>query len=100
MARILRRAALDVTVKSDWASAFPIRCVIRIDSWPRTHRAEEDVLNWIDHDTGVSTPNHQIPRLGMRHSLKFWASDIEIKGTHVGIRKSGPIVYCVYEMRT
>src|SRR4029077_19788962 len=94
LAGILYRIAFDVTVKSDWPPLLPRQRVIAIDPWPRTHGAEKHALRWTNYDPDMPTPNNQISRLGMSHSLKIRGSDVEIGGVYVAVGKTSVSIYC------
>ena len=93
-------ARLDVAVKSQLPPLSPIRRVVIVDTRPRAEGTEKCVLGWMDYDSYMPRPNHQVSGLGMCHPLKRATSRIEARGTHIRIGKTSPIINSVYEVRT
>src|SRR5438067_13902197 len=76
--RIVTRPTLNVPVKSDRASIFPILRVVGINSGTVTQRAEEGALHRIHHNSHMSAPNHQVSRLRMLHAPEPIGSSIQV----------------------
>jgi hypothetical protein len=93
-----RGAAFYVAVKSGGSSLSPILRVVGIDSRTVPEGAEEGALRWIDHDSDMPTPHHQIPGLRMSHSLKMIISNIEIGRTCVGVGEARAVIDCVHQV--
>jgi hypothetical protein len=94
-----RSAPLNISIKTDLASPLPIGCIVGVYSRTGTHRAEENMLRRIDHNSYMPAPNHQVARLRPCHADKFIRADIEIRRTHVRIRKAGANIDTLYKMR-
>src|SRR5207244_8408993 len=94
-----RASDLDVAEETDLASSLPVGCIVGIDSWSGTHGTEENVLRGVHYDPHMPPPNKQVSGLRICHTLKFINSLIEIRRTHVSIRKASPQIDCMYEMR-
>src|ERR1700752_4951551 len=82
----------DVPVKTKLTALLPIRCVIYVDPRSRTECAEKNMVRWINHDSYMPAPRHQIARLRMDHALKLAGSNVKIGRIHVGIREPRPII--------
>src|SRR4029079_7301373 len=87
--RHVRRVGLYVAVEPGLSALLPILGVIGIDAGPATQPAEESALRRIDHDAHLPRPHHQVPGLGMRHSLELVGPVVKIGRTGVRIRKPG-----------
>lgn len=79
------RPALDISVKSDRTSAFPILRIVAIDPWAMTECAEKRVLRGIDDNSDMPAPDHQVPWLRMFHAPKLISSVEEIRRTRIRI---------------
>src|SRR6266567_3409157 len=97
--RIVTRPTLNVSVKSDRASVFPILRVVGINSRAVTQRAEEGALHWVDHNSHMPAPNHQVSWLRMFHAPELIGSLIQVGRTRIGITEPGLVINRVHQMR-
>src|SRR5438874_1454965 len=98
--RIVTRPALNVAVKPDRASIFPILRVVSINSGAVTQRAEEGALHWVDHNSHMPAPNHQVSWLRMLHAPELIGSLIQVGRTRIGIAEPSLVINRVHQMRT
>src|SRR5439155_18617047 len=98
--RIVTRPTLNVAVKPDRTSIFPILRVVSINSGTVTQRAEEGALHWVDHNSHVPAPNYQVARLRMLHAPELIGSLIQVGRTRIGIAEPGLVVNRVHKLRT
>src|SRR5207248_5030066 len=89
-----------VAIEANRGSIFPILRVVGINSWAVTQRAEEGALHWVDHNSHMPAPNHQVSWLRMFHAPELIGSLIQIGRTRIGITEPGLVINRVHQMRT
>jgi hypothetical protein len=98
--RIAADVILDIAIEPWPSSALPMRRLVVIDPWSRTHEAEEDVLRRFDYDPHVSSPNYQVARLRHFDSLEPLDAGVEVGGRSVGVWEASSLINRMNEMRT
>src|SRR4029077_18226945 len=92
------RNRLDVTKEMGPSAPFPIRRIVRSEAGARTQHAEKGMLNGIDHNPGMSTPDGQIARLRICDSPKFIDPRVKLRRARVFIRQTSALVDSVDKM--
>ena len=54
---------------------------------------------WIQHDSDMSFPNHQITGLRFLNSSEILGSAIQVRRTRIRIGEPRPVIYRVHQMR-
>lgn len=82
------------------AALFPVRRGIRLDAKSGTQGTVKGVLRRIHHNPNMSWPGHQIAGLGVQDVAELLDSEVEARGTYIGIGEASALVEDVNEMGT
>src|SRR5271165_4326828 len=91
---------LDVSIKSRLAPGSPITAFVVTDLGARTHKAEEHVPRWANHNSRVPVPYDYIAWLRIGNAAKAFDPVIQIVGGRISIGEAGFFVDGVNQMRT